>query len=179
MCEYPRFVLCAYCFGYTEETSQLMRLFHLSGLNTNLWLLALEQLWRNNQRLINVAQFHGCCSLASAFSQYFEYTQQQQAWNERLSSSPLGPVIFQLGLPEDFLLFFDGNNKYDEFLITALVSNTVSFLRSGAIAPYIAESNTSRVAMRMRSCNKPSYKVPQGSWKDILTLSCHGCIMML
>lgn len=27
------------------------------------------------------------------------------------SNSPLAPVIFQLGLPEDFLLFFDGNNK--------------------------------------------------------------------
>lgn len=27
------------------------------------------------------------------------------------SSSPLAPVIFQRGLPEDFLLFFDGNNK--------------------------------------------------------------------
>lgn len=27
------------------------------------------------------------------------------------SSSPLAPVIFQLSLPEDFLLLFDGNNK--------------------------------------------------------------------
>ena len=42
------------------------------ALHMNLWLLALKQPERNNQRLINAAQFHGGCFGTSSSSLDFQ-----------------------------------------------------------------------------------------------------------
>lgn len=78
----PSFLRILWPFGWGGVVT-----YKTLPLNMNLWLLAVKQPERNNQRLINVAQFHGGCFWGSSSSLDFQCTQQLQASNERFFKS--------------------------------------------------------------------------------------------